>query len=116
MALAYREKMLEPFDIEPIFPLWLLDTRALAGEMIDRGLGAILTCVDPNQCPAEFAGRTYDRRLIDELPSSVDPCGENGEFHTFVYKGPMFSHGIKVRAGEIIERDGFVFADVAPVK
>lgn len=82
--------------------------------MIDNGVKAALTCVDPRQCPAEYAGRPYDRDLLDLFPDSVDPCGENGEFHTFVFDGPMFADPIDVVNGEIVERDGFVFADVMP--
>ena len=111
---AYREKQMQRWHAEPIFPLWLQDTRELATEMIDAGLEAIVTCVDPKQCPPGFAGRTFDQAMLDELPESVDPCGENGEFHTFVYKGPMFTRDIDVTVGEIVERDGFVFADVLP--
>ncbi|HEU4567618.1 MAG TPA: hypothetical protein VFR99_06235 [Marmoricola sp.] len=111
---AYREQMLAPTGIEPLFPLWGRDTTALAGEMLDRGVRATLTCVDPRQLDAAFAGREYDDRLLAELPQGVDPCGENGEFHTFVRDGPGFRHPLAVRTGEVVERDGFVFADVLP--
>ena len=111
---AYREEKMHKLGMQPLFPLWQQDTGELARRMIDAGLETTLTCVDPKQCPAEFAGRTFDRELLSELPPSVDPCGENGEFHTFVNAGPMFEHGIDVVVGEIIERDGFVFADLAP--
>ena len=110
----YRENQLEDTGIEPIFPLWQLDTAQLARDMTASGLLAILTCVDPKQCPAEFAGRRFTAELLDGLPESVDPCGENGEFHTFVTDGPMFAAPIEVTLGEIVERDGFVFADVRP--
>ena len=110
----YRVNLLEPFSIEPIFPLWQLETRQLAESMIDAGLVAHLTCVDPKVIDKSFAGRLFDRSLLDELPASVDPCGENGEFHSFVAHGPGFRQPIQVKSGIIIERDGFVFADVLP--
>jgi uncharacterized protein (TIGR00290 family) len=108
----YREAQLAPLGLEPVFPLWLRDTRALAHEMIASGLSARLTCVDPRVLDRRFAGRVFDEALLAELPASVDPCGENGEFHTFVTRGPMFSHAIDVTLGEVVERDGFVFADL----
>jgi uncharacterized protein (TIGR00290 family) len=111
---AYREAMLEPLGLTPVFPLWQRDTRELALEMIAAGLSARLTCVDPRRLPGAFAGRTFDARLLADLPSDVDPCGENGEFHTFVTHGPMFDRPIDVALGEVVERDGFVFADLLP--
>jgi uncharacterized protein (TIGR00290 family) len=111
---AYREEKLRGSGIEPLFPLWGRPTRALAEEMIDGGLEAHLTCVDPRKLPERFAGRAFDRALIDELPAGVDPCGENGEFHTCVTAGPMFAYPIDVRAGVVETRDGFVFADLLP--
>jgi uncharacterized protein (TIGR00290 family) len=108
----YREAKLGGTGIEPMFPLWGLPTAALARTMIDGGLRARLTCVDPKQLSAEFAGREFDGALLDELPPSVDPCGERGEFHTFAYEGPMFAHPLSVRGGEVVTRDGFVFADL----
>jgi uncharacterized protein (TIGR00290 family) len=111
---TYREQMLAGTGIEPVFPLWERPTPALAREMIARGVRAVITCVDPAQAPRELAGRWYDEALIDALPSTVDPCGENGEFHTFVVDGPGFSHRLEIELGEIVERDGFVFADVLP--
>jgi uncharacterized protein (TIGR00290 family) len=110
---AYREAKLEPTGIAPVFPLWERPTGALAREMIDGGLEARLVCIDPRALPARFAGRTFDRALLAELPASVDPCGENGEFHTCVTAGPMFSSAIALRAGAVVAREGFVFADVA---
>ena len=110
----YRLALLDGSGIEPLFPLWGQETRALAEEMVQADLGAWLTCVDPKVLPAEFAGRAFDRALLDELPASIDPCGENGEFHTFVWKGPMFSSPLAVSVGERVERDGFVFCDLAP--
>ncbi len=109
---TYREKRLEYTGITPVFPIWKRPTDILAREMIASGVKAIITCVDPKQLPASFAGRQFDERFLTDLPKGVDPCGERGEFHTFVYDGPMFQNSINVRAGEIIERDGFVFADV----
>jgi uncharacterized protein (TIGR00290 family) len=112
---AYREKQLEGTGLAPIFPLWEIPTRSLAKEMIAGGLKAKLTCVDPKHLNKEFAGRDFDSSLLAELPSAVDPCGENGEFHSFAYAGPMFDREIKVKCGEIVERDGFVYADLERV-
>ena len=98
--------------ISPLFPLWQRDTHALAREMIDGGLRATLTCVDPKQLDRGFAGRSFDRTLLGHLPRAVDPCGENGEFHTFVSAGPMFAAPLAVSAGAVVARDGFVFADL----
>jgi uncharacterized protein (TIGR00290 family) len=111
---AYRERMMSGTGVTPIFPLWGRPTGELALEMISCGIQAVITCVDPSQAPREIAGRWYDEALIGELPESVDPCGENGEFHTFVVDGPGFAHPLDVRIGEIVERDGFVFADIVP--
>lgn len=109
---AYRESRLAPIGITPIFPLWLLDTRSLAREMISGGVSAYLTCVDPRRLDRSFAGRRFDSQFLADLPFSVDPCGENGEFHTFACAGPMFSHPIAVTPGEIVERDSFIFTDL----
>lgn len=109
---AYREAQLAALGLVPVFPLWQRDTRELAHAMIASGLSARLTCVDPRVLDRRFAGRTFDRALLDELPPTVDPCGERGEFHTFVTHGPMFAYAIDVTPGEIVERDGFVFADL----
>lgn len=108
---AYREKQLSGTGLDPLFPVWLLPTRDLAREMIEGGLRAKITCVDPRVLGPEFAGRDFDEELLADLPPDVDQCGENGEFHTFVYDGPMFAHPILVEPGEVVERDGFVFAD-----
>jgi len=108
----YREKQLAGTGMEAVFPLWKKPTGPLAEEMVAAGLGAVLTCIDPKQLPAAFAGRRFDRDLLRDLPAQVDPCGENGEFHSFTYAGPMFRRPISVRVGEVVERDGFVFADV----
>jgi len=109
---AYRERQLKGTGLEPLFPLWNLDTRHLARAMIAGGLRAKLTCVDPKRLAPSFAARDFDQRLLDELPAGVDPCGENGEFHSFVYAAPVFDKALPIQMGEIVERDGFVFADV----
>ena len=108
---AYRERQLAPTGLEPLFPLWEIPTDALAREMMDGGLRARLSCVDTKQISGDFAGREFDERLLRELPSSADPCGERGEFHTCVYAGPMFSAPLALDNGEIVDREGFVFAD-----
>ena len=108
----YREEKLAATGIKPLFPLWGLDTAQLAHEMVAAGLRAIVTCVDPKQLAPPFSGRIFDERLLDDLPLGVDPCGERSEFHTLVYQGPMFEAPIPVTRSEIIESDGFVFADV----
>jgi uncharacterized protein (TIGR00290 family) len=110
----YRLRQLQGTGLEPLFPVWQIPTRELAREMIAAGVRAKVTCVDPSKLSKSFAGRDYDQSFLDALPPSVDPCGENGEFHTFVYESPVFSRPIAVRSGEIVERDGFVFADVLP--
>jgi len=107
----YREKNLEGSGITPLFPIWQKPTPALAREMVAGGLRARLVSVDPKQLSADFVGRDFDDDFLDELPEVADPCGENGEFHTCVYAGPMFSHPLVLEAGERVERDGFVFAD-----
>jgi uncharacterized protein (TIGR00290 family) len=111
---SYRERQLAGTGLKPLFPLWQRDTTQLAREMIDGGLRARLTCVDPRVLDRQFAGAEFDRPLLAALPQSCDPCGERGEFHTFAYDGPMFTSPIPFRAGEIVERDGFVFADLIP--
>lgn len=108
----YREDRLEGTGIKAVFPLWQLPTAELAGNMIDSGLEAVITCVDPKQLPAGFSGRRYTQGLLRELPEGIDPCGENGEFHSFVFNGPMFRHAVDIEIGETVERDGFVFTDV----
>src|SRR6185436_4540921 len=105
----YRETQMRTSGMRLLFPLWGRPTRELAREMIEGGLQARLTCVDPRALPASFAGRTFDHALLDALPAGVDPCGENGEFHTFAHAGPMFRHPVPVRGGEVVTRDGFVF-------
>ena len=109
---AYREQRLAGTGLQPLFPLWGRPTATLAREMIAGGLEARLTCVDPRVLSAELAGRCFDEALLTELPETVDPCGERGEFHTCVFAGPMFARRIEVTVGESVERDGFVFADL----
>lgn len=111
---AYREKQLASCGMTPVFPLWGRNTHELAEDMVTRGLSAFLTCVDPRQLDRGFAGRRFDKDLLAALPKDVDPCGENGEFHTFANAGPMFRTEIPVTVGDIVERDGFVFADLLP--
>lgn len=112
----WREETMRGSGIEPLFPLWGSDTRKLAEDMVDAGLRARITCIDPRRMPREFAGREFDRKLLAELPDDVDPCGENGEFHTFAYQGPMFRRRIDVQTGETVERDAFVFTDLLPAE
>ncbi|HLK44481.1 MAG TPA: hypothetical protein VKT18_00770 [Acidimicrobiales bacterium] len=111
---AYRERSLEGSGLVPVFPLWERPTDLLARELVALGIRAVLTCVDPAQAPAALAGRWYDDGLLDELPATVDPCGERGEFHTFVVDAPDFAHPLDVEVGQVVERDGFVFCDVVP--
>jgi len=112
---AYREQQLQGTGIAPLFPLWNEPTAALARNMIAGGLRAVLTCVDPKQLAPEFCGRQFDADLLDALPASTDPCGENGEFHSFACAGPMFRSPIAVATGATVERDGFVFTDLCLV-
>jgi len=111
---AYREEKLAGTGIEPVFPLWGRDTNQLARDMLAGGLRATLTCIDPRRLDRSFAGRTFDEGLLTDLPEGVDPCGENGEFHTFISAAPMFRAPLEVVLGEVVEREGFVFADVLP--
>jgi uncharacterized protein (TIGR00290 family) len=111
---AYRERQLQGTGLEPVFPLWQIPTHQLAQEMISGSLRAKLVCVDPKKVPSSFAGRDFDRQLLADLPPGVDPCGENGEFHTCVYAGPMFSREIPIQCGERAQRDGFCFCDLLP--
>ena len=111
---SYREEKLAGTGISPLFPLWGQPTDTLAQSMIGSGVQAVVTCVDPSRIPASFAGRFFDGSLLADLPPDVDPCGERGEFHTFVFGGPGFSSPIDIEVGEIVERDGFVFCDVRP--
>jgi len=108
----YREEKLRGTGLTPVFPVWEQDTRELLREMIDAGVKTRIVCVDPKKLSPEFAGRDIDEAFLRDLPAGVDPCGENGEFHTCVYDGPMFGQAIKIENGAVVERDGFVFADV----
>jgi uncharacterized protein (TIGR00290 family) len=111
---AYREKQLAGSGLTPVFPLWEIPTASLAREMIAGGLRARLSCVDSRQLDAAFSGREFDASLLADLPSSVDPCGENGEFHTCVYDGPMFRHPLSIEPGETRDVNGFIYSDLIP--
>jgi uncharacterized protein (TIGR00290 family) len=110
---AYREAQLAETGFGPLFPLWGRPTAALAEEMIAAGVEAVVTCVDTEQLDRAFLGRRFDRRLLEELPAGVDPCAENGEFHSVAVAGPMFARPLAVEVGEVVERERFVFVDVA---
>jgi uncharacterized protein (TIGR00290 family) len=109
---SYRVEKLTGTGIEPVFPIWGIPTHQLARDMIQAGLRARLTCVDPKQLAPSFVGREFDATLLAALPETVDPCGERGEFHTFAYDGPMFRRRVPIEPGVVIERDGFSFADL----
>ena len=110
----YREEKLKGSGIEPIFPVWGIPTDKLSREMISSGLRAVITCIAPEQTPKEFLGREFNESFLDSLPETIDPCGENGEFHSFVFAGPMFKERIEIVVGDTVHRDDFVFADVLP--
>jgi uncharacterized protein (TIGR00290 family) len=112
---AYREGCLKDTGLAPLFPIWQRDTRSLAAEMIAAGLKAHVTCIDPRKLDVSFASRTFDADFVADLPDTVDPCGENGEFHTFAFAGPMFQTPVSVQRGEVVTRDGFVFTDLMVV-
>ena len=111
----YRIRQLQGTGLTPLFPVWEIPTGELARDMVAAGVKATLTCVDPRKLDRSFAGREFGPDLLGDLPDGIDPCGENGEFHTFVHAGPVFSSPLQVRTGEVVERDSFVFADVLPV-
>src|SRR5208337_4931094 len=111
----YRETKLKGTGFEGVWPLWLQETRGLSRRMVEGGLKASIACLDPQRLSRSFAGRVYDAQLLDDLPEGVDPCAENGEFHTFAWEGPMFSKPIRIKNGETVEREGFVFTDLLPV-
>lgn len=111
---AYRERQLSGTGIVPVFPLWGRPTRSLADDMIDAGTEAYVCTVDLKKLPASFAGRRFDRMLLEALPADIDPCGENGEFHSFVSGGPMLSRKVAVKTGQTVERDGFAYTDLLP--
>lgn len=113
----YRINQLRDTGLTPIFPLWGMDTTALAHTLVDHGVKAVTTCIDPKKLPHSLCGRYYDTDFLTQLKQitpAIDPCGENGEFHTFVYDGPMFHRPIEISVGDVVTRDGFVFADVLP--
>jgi uncharacterized protein (TIGR00290 family) len=110
----YREDNLAGTGITPLFPIWGLITKSLSEEMVNSGLRARITCIDPKQLSTDFAGKVYDKSFLQQLPESVDPCGENGEFHSFAFAGPMFREEINVKVGETVTRDNFVFTDLLP--
>ena len=113
----YREDRLTGTGLQPLFPIWKTKpTSDLARDMIEAGLQARLTCIDPRKLDRSFAGRVFDKQLLGDLPPGIDPCGENGEFHSFAFAGPMFTAPIDISVGEVVDRDGFVFADVLPTK
>jgi uncharacterized protein (TIGR00290 family) len=112
---ADREERLAANDMRGLFPLWGRDTGTLAHEFIAAGFQAYIVCLDPRALDASFAGRAYDEQLLADMPASVDPCGENGEFHTFVHAGPIFTEPIACEPGGVVEREGFVFCDLVPV-
>jgi uncharacterized protein (TIGR00290 family) len=111
---AYRENKLMQADMTALFPIWKIDTRELAGRFLKDGFRAIAVCVDPGKLEKSFAGRELDAAFFRDLPSGVDPCGENGEFHTFVFDGPIFRSAIPFQIGPVVERDSFVFCDLLP--
>lgn len=112
---SYREEKLSKMGMVGVFPLWKRNTKELASFFIDRGFKAIVCTIDPKILDPSFCGREFDKSFLSDLPARVDPCGENGEFHTFVYSGPIFEKGINVKKGEVVSRDGFYFADIIPV-
>lgn len=111
---AYRERQLDGTGLNAVFPVWQIPTAQLARALLEAGVKAKITCIDRRKLDATFAGREYDAAFLGDLPAGIDPCGENGEFHTFVYDSPDFAEPIPVTAGSVIERDGFVFADLIP--
>ena len=112
----YRIEQMKRVGLEPVFPIWGKETRALAREMMGAGIRAALACVDPKQIDRALVGHDWDEALLARLPEGADPCGENGEFHTFVYDSPDFASPIPIERGEVVEREGFVFADVVPAE
>ena len=110
----YREERLKETGIMPIFPVWGIPTKELSRKMVASGLKAVITCVDPRFLAREFSAREYNGSFLDDIPEGVDPCGENGEFHSFAFNGPMFQNPIEILLGETVHRDGFVFTDILP--
>ena len=112
---AYREQQLQKHQLQCLFPLWHRETTELANEFIEQGFRAYISVIDPRKLPESFAGRSFDKQFLIDCPEDVDPCGENGEFHSFVYDGPIFQHPIAVETGETILRDSFFFCDLLQV-
>jgi len=108
----YRVDKLKDSGIEPIFPIWGIPTDELSERMLANGLKTVITCINPKQIPESFIGKEFDNQFLNDLPDSVDPCGENGEFHSFAFDGPMFNSKIEIQLGDIVHRDGFVFVDL----
>ena len=113
---TYRETLLQGTGITPLFPIWGIPTKTLSKQMISSGLKAVITCIDPQRMALQFAGREYNESFLDDLPEDIDPCGENGEFHSFAVDGPMFQNLIEITVGETIQRDGCCFTDLLPCK
>lgn len=111
---AYREEQMRSLAVEPCFPIWNWDTHKLYDRFVNRGYRAVVSCVDPVRLDPSFAGRELDRGFVHDLPPGVDPCGENGEFHTFVWDGPAFGDPVSIRTGKVVRRDGFVYCDLIP--
>ena len=111
---AYREERLRGTGLEPMFPLWGRDTAGLARDMLGAGIAAVISCVDTSQLAPAFAGRSFDHEFLRDLPATADPCGENGEFHTFTWNGPGFRWPVPVQVGQSVDRDGFLFTDLLP--
>ena len=109
----YREQKLAGTGLTPLFPLWGIPTDQLATLMVESGLRSVLTCINPKHLDRSFAGRQFNRELLDDLPAGVDKCGERGEFHSVAWDGPMFNRPVAIQVGEVVDRDGFVFADVS---
>jgi len=109
----YREDRLAGTGLTPLFPIWGIPTDQLATQMVESGLRSVLTCINPKHLDRSFAGRQFDRSLLADLPAGVDKCGERGEFHSFAWDGPMFNHPVTISVGEVVDRDGFVFADLS---
>jgi len=111
---TYRETSLAETGITPLFPLWGIPSNELSKKMVNSGLRAIITCIDPKFLPADFAGHEYDNAFLEQIPDAIDPCGEKGEFHSFAYDGPMFKDKVNILKGKTVTREGFVFTDVLP--
>ena len=111
---VYREEQLATWNLECFFPIWKRDTTELAHRFVEDGFKAIVACINPAVLDASFAGRSFDETFLADLPPGVDPCGENGEFHTFVFDGPIFQWPVRISLGQVVERDNFVFCDLVP--